>query len=206
MQQFGNGIMFTFPDESVVIQYDQKPVIKPTEPPVLPKTWGTGTIEEQVSRLYQWQFDNPEWPNQIVIDGNRVGQPGQDPAARFTTVGGVLALENTLSDAAGAAGLNATQSKAVHDALPAVAAAIQNNVDPTKLWETTPSDLDPASMSFLLVWMHGTADGFANPIDAAKAYRVWYYKKYGRQAPPPAPHNPEAAWLSEAEFQAIINS
>lgn len=177
------------------------PTPVPTPAPVVtpPRSFGGGSIDDQVKALLQWQFDHPEWPNQILIDGNAYGQPGQPPAARYSTIGGRLALEGALHESAKAANLTDEQQAAVRDLLPTLPPV--SKADATKLWETTPSTLDPASMSFLLAWQGGT-----NALADAKAYRTWYYKRYGKQAPPPAPRNPEAAWITDAEFNAIIAS
>ena len=89
-------------------------------------------------------------------------------------------------------------------AMPLVKAALDATpTDQTKLWETTPSTLDPGSMRVLLFILGG------NQKDADD-YRKWYYKTYGRQctittgdkgAPP---HNYEI--LTDAELAAIVNS
>ena len=172
------------------------PTPTPTTPPI-PDTWGGGTIDDQVGRLLQWQFDNPAYPNAITIDGNPYGQPGQPPAVQYSTAGGILHRETAMTRAAIVAGLTGTQITAVQ------AAPMLSSVDPTKLWETTPSTLDPASMSFLLAWQGGNIGGMG-ALEAAKKYRVWYYKRYGRQAPPPAPRNTEV--LTDAELAQIIAS
>lgn len=78
-------------------------------------------------------------------------------------------------------------------------------LDPTKLWETVESRLPPGDMSFVLHWMGYTVDG-KSPMQQSIEYRTWYYKRWGRQAPAPAPRNPEAAWLTDAELAAIIAS
>lgn len=64
---------------------------EPMDP--MPTDWGTGTIDEQVGRLFQWQANHSWFARQIVIDGNKLGQPGIDPPLRFMTAGGKLALE-----------------------------------------------------------------------------------------------------------------
>lgn len=33
--------------------------------------------------LEQWQFDHSLYPNQLVLDGTKIGQPGREPAATF---------------------------------------------------------------------------------------------------------------------------
>lgn len=183
---------------NVISEIIAPPIPTPTPipaAPVLPTDFGPGSIDDQVKVLLQWQFDHSEWSPQILIDGNPYGQPGQYPAARFTTAGGKLRLESLLQAAADA-GLSGGQFVAVREAIKAAA------VDPTRLWETTPSTLDPASMSFLLVWQGGP-----NALEKAKAYRVTYYKRYGKQCMlPDAPRNPEAAWITDAELAQIIAS
>jgi len=191
-------------DGSVVgnVVSDVIPTPVPTPSPVVtpPRSFGGGSIDDQVKVLLQWQFDNPSWPNQILIDGNAYGQPGQPPAARYSTLGGRLALEGALRESAKAASLTDEQLAAVKDTLPTLPPV--SRTDATKLWETVPSTLDPASMSFLLAWQGGT-----NALEAAKQYRTWYYKTYGKQCMlPNAPRNPEAAWISDSELAAIIAS
>ena len=82
---------------------------------------------------------------------------------------------------------------------------VAGKLDPTKLWETVNSTLPPGDMSFVLHWMGYTVNGKSS-LQQSLDYQKWYYKTHGRQAPPPAPHNPEADWITDAELAAILAS
>lgn len=103
----------------------------------------------------------------------------------------------------------AEQVAAIAREAPTLEKAMQDikagTLDPKKLWDTVKSTLPPGDMSFLLHWMGYTVDG-KSPLEQSLDYRRGYYKLYGRQAPPPAPRNPEADWLTDAELAAIIAS
>lgn len=74
-----------------------QPVPVETHDP-MPTRWGTGSIDDQVGRLFQWQLDHAWMGQQIVIDGSPLGQPGDaSHPLRFTTAGGRLALENNVA-------------------------------------------------------------------------------------------------------------
>lgn len=84
----------------------------------------------------------------------------------------------------------------------ALASVRSGTLDSTKLWERAESTLPPGDMSFLLHWMGYTVDG-KSPLQQSLDYRAWYYKRWGKQAPAPAPRNPEAGWITDAELAAI---
>lgn len=121
---------------------------------------------------------------------------------------GILSLMNPGHPyfAAAPVKLTATQASSIAIARPSLEKALADvssgKLDATKLWETVESTLPPGDMSFLLHWMGYTVDG-KSPLEQSLAYRTWYYKHWGKQAPHPAPRNPEADWITDAELAAI---